>query len=150
MQVALVPKEALPQVVPLVLPLLSRAITYADGRFSLEDLRQELLEQKQLLWVVFEPERIAFDPLAAFTTTIGEYPGRRVLRIDFLAGNDMAAWLWRAQEVLSTYAQQEGCESLEMTGRLGWLPVLEKLGWNLAFITLEKRLVAHRLERKVG
>jgi hypothetical protein len=139
MQVSLIPQEALPVVVPRVLPMLSRAVSYSGGRYTIGDLREELLDQRRQLWVVFEPEKADLNVVAAFTTQIGEYPQRRVLRVDFLAGESMGDWIMQVQHMLTRYAVDHECSGLEMTGRSGWIGHLEKLGWQTAFVTLEKR-----------
>lgn len=138
MQVSIVPREALPIVVREVVSLLSRSLAHAGGRMTLEDLTGEILNEQRQLWVVFGPEREQFEPVAVFTTVIGMYPSKRVLRVDFLAGENLAEWIQEAERVLLRYAVEQGCSALEMTGRRGWTPVLEKLGWKLAWVTLER------------
>jgi hypothetical protein len=138
MQVALIPREAIQSVLPYVMPMIARSLPYTNGRFTLSDLQKEILEQNKALWVVFDAGLNELRPEGVFLTSIGDYPSLRVLRIDFLGGQNLSDWIHVAQWALQRFAHDHGCARLEMTGRLGWLPTLEKLGWKMAFITLEK------------
>lgn len=148
MQIALIPEEAVASLLPHVLPVLARAIPYAHGRFALDHLREEIINGERQLWVAFDPSLADLRVEGAFLTAIGEYPGLKVLRIDFLGGENLSDWIRAAEEMLLRYARDNGCERLEMTGRLGWLTVLDKLGWKLAFITLEKEVGTKHEQRQ--
>jgi hypothetical protein len=118
--------------------VLARSLPYSGGRHTLADLEQEILDQNKNLWTVFEAGRQELKVEGAFLTSIGQYPSLRVLRIDFLAGDNLRDWIHDAERALKRYAWENECRRLEMAGRIGWWPVLERLGWKTVSMTLEK------------
>jgi hypothetical protein len=76
--------------------------------------------------------------LAAGVTEFRHYPtGLRTLAALLLGGSDMRDWvhLWSDVE---TWAKQQGCTKIEITGRRGWTRVL---GWKETTIDMEKDLI---------
>ena len=81
--------------------------------------------------------------IAAITTRIIEYPGKRAMAMDWIGGSKMGKWLPVAQETLERFARDNNCTHLEGYGRKAWGRWLGKYGWNPEYI-------AYRMEIENG
>ena len=79
--IALVPANYLQTLWPDVKDQLSRAIVRSKGRWTMEMLFVSILNGQQHLWVAFDADR-SIDGVG--TTELVEYPGKRMLAIQFL------------------------------------------------------------------
>ena len=118
--------------------LLAPAIDVAPGKFSIEDVRQDILNGNVVLWLVVDGTK----PIAAITTRIINYPQRHAMAMDWIGGTRMNEWLGMAMKTIKDYAVANGCLHLEGYGRKAWGRVLEKYGW-------EPEYIAYRMEISV-
>lgn len=72
-------------------------------------------------WFIREDDEL----LAVMVTRVDLYPRRKGLSIFALAGRDMNRFFEKANEVISEYARQMGCDFLECQGRRGWERILD-------------------------
>lgn len=90
-------------------------------RFTLEDVKAWLLETKLQAWGLVESETGRL--LAVFCTEVCVWPtGLRVLRIPFVAGEEIERWIGH----LGAFEEQmwaEGVDEIELAGRPGWARV---------------------------
>jgi len=121
---------------PAVVQMLGPAVERSNGRFTIDDVREEILKGGLVLWVVLSSKT----PIAFYTTRIGDYPSRRAMVIDWLGGSDMDAWLDMAVETMEDHARTNRCDHLEFCGRLGWKKVLARRGWNSEYVAYRKEL----------
>ncbi len=145
MKVALIPKEGLATAWSACWALLALALKYTCGRYSLAHLQDDIFHQRVNLWVVFEPDHPGIE--GVFTTCVVDYPAKRVLQIQFLAGEGLEDWIGEAERMLVEYAKDQHASALEMSGRFGWMPVLQRRGWRSMCVTLEKEVQHEREER---
>lgn len=138
-EVTAVPQAVVDVVWPDVAPLLEKAVATAGGRYSVESVYTEIVAGNLALWIVMDDAK----PIAALTTRVIDFPLKRTLSVDWIAGERMAEWLPRVNELFTEYAKSYGCTQLEGRGRKGWLRELSKLGW-------EQDYVAYRMEIKNG
>lgn len=137
MNIALVPLENVADVWDRVEPLLAKAMKIANDRYRTIDLLDQILRGEQFLWIAFDEEK---EIKAAITTRLIDYPGKRVLSLQFCGGDDMEQWLSEFHDTLEKFARAEHCEAMELVGRKGWVRALEDKGWSSSLVLVEKEL----------
>lgn len=106
--------------------LIESALAYSGGTHDFADVVAMVASGRGQLW----PGKTSVG-----VTEIIEYPRKRVLHC-FLAAGDLDELL-----VMMEYAKQwgyaQGCQSMTMSGRMGWQRVLDKHGWDTVLVTME-------------
>ena len=139
MMISAVPKEALGAVWADVARVMDKSVETSNGKYHIDDLYHGIQNNLYVLWVIREKEKV----IAAITTRIIEYPGKRAMAMDWIGGSKMGKWLPIAQETLERFAKDNNCTHLEGYGRKAWGRWLGKYGWNPEYI-------AYRMEIKNG
>jgi hypothetical protein len=119
-------------------PMIERACAYSNGRFTPESVRDEIDKGIQVLWVLYKGDD---DMMVVLTTSIQNYPDRKMLNIPF-CGSDGSESYWHDNRSmiisrLKDWASQHGCSGIELSGRKGWEKVLSPLGFEKSYIVLE-------------
>ena len=139
MEVSLVSPEHLDLCWGECAPHLERAIGSAHGRYELSDMKKEIEEFEQHLWVVFNDEgRI----ISALTTRFMTYPRFNMLSVQFAGGDEFFLWRDKMQDILERFAKDCNCAGLEMAGRVGFKKALASCGWTPEFTVYQKMLGA--------
>jgi len=125
MIISLIPHDGLDDAWREAAPHIMRATDRSFERYGLYDIFKALKTGHQQLWVVYDDDTV----IAAFTTSVTDYPGRRILTCQFCGGAQLTEWSGPATEVLQSYAKQTGCTLVELYGRKGWVRELKKQGW---------------------
>ncbi len=94
------------------------ALEYTGGTHDIIDIYEGLYKGTMQLWPAKD---------SCLVTEIINYPKKKVLNI-FLGGGDLTEILSMHDDVIS-WAKQQGCTALNMTGRFGWKKPLAKHGW---------------------
>jgi len=131
-----IPPEGVDLVWDVVAPMLIPALDTAAGKFEISDVYAQLRTGELLLWVVADD----MTPIAALTTQLIVYPGRRAMAIDWLGGSRMKEWLPMAQAMIMRYARDNECLHLEAYGRRAWQRWLGKFGWAPEYISYRMEL----------
>ena len=139
MMMSAVPKEAVSAVWADVARVMNKSVDTSNGKYHIDDLFHGIQNNLYVLWVIMEEEEV----IAAITTRIIEYPGKRAMAMDWIGGSKMGKWLPVAQETLERFARDNNCTHLEGYGRKAWGRWLGKYGWNPEYI-------AYRMEIKNG
>ena len=105
------------------------ALEYGGGTHLFEDIAEAVTEGRMQLWPAKD---------SCLVTEITSYPRKKVLHV-FLAGGDLKEILAMRQSVVQ-WGIAQGCESITMTGRKGWVKVLQNEGCKSQLVLLEKRL----------
>jgi len=121
----LVPIEEVGLIWSTVAPILATSIDRDDGRRSLHSVLRQLVNGENQLWVVAD-----IDPIGVVVTAILHYPHRRVLRVEWLAGERFAEWA-HLITVLEDWAREQQCSSVEMAGRMGFARVFKSFGFEI-------------------
>ena len=112
------------QVWEKVIPLIDRAIEYADGKYGAEDIYKALKNREMQLWVAFTK----VGALSAFCITkITHYPREKRGAILFASGHNVMEWLPFCKTI-QNWARENGCTSMEVYGRRGWKKLLKQYG----------------------
>jgi hypothetical protein len=109
--------------------VLEPALDYSGGTHIWSDIVDGVSSGMMQLWVNGD---------SAAITQILTYPQKKVLNV-FLAGGDKDDLLDMLDSA-KMWGAQQGCESILMSGRPGWLKVLSKHDWKPLFQTMEARL----------
>jgi hypothetical protein len=104
---------------------LEPALAYSGGTHEWEDIVEGVHSMRMQLWA---------NERGAAITEIIQYPRKKVLNA-FLAGGEMDQVLEMIDSAKQWGAGQ-GCSSITMSGRRGWLRVLGKHGWEEQFCTM--------------
>lgn len=124
------PKDA-PQVWPHVERLLARATEHC-GEWSIGQIRAQVLNGEQLLWITWSGAAIE---AAATTKLIREIKGLVCLAV--ACGGADSDWPERFAAI-EEYARDEGCVSTRIQGRPGWARVFKS--YKIEWVSLEKKL----------
>tara|TARA_R100001129_G_C5223961_1_gene220510 strand:- start:5 stop:442 length:438 start_codon:yes stop_codon:yes gene_type:complete len=134
LQVSLVDPKYINRVWDEVEPILGKSIGSAHGRYEMKDIFKEIVNFQQHLWVVFDGRKI----IAALTTSFTDYPKKKVLSGNFLGGERIMRWRDPMLKTLESWAKDNDCDGLEMTGRDGFEKVLGPYGWTPEYVVFEK------------
>jgi len=116
--------------------VLHKSVNTSAGKFEVEDLKQELKQGQLVLWLVMDGSEI----LAALTSRVIEYPGRRAMALDWVGGKHMRKWLPLVLNTLQKYATDCECKHIEGYGRKAWGRILQKYGWQPEYIAYRMEL----------
>ena len=110
-------------------PWIEAALEYGDGNHTFDDIAAGVLTGRYRLWVRQN---------GCAVTEIISYPRKRVCNV-FLAGGEMQV-IKDLQAPCEEYAKANGCSSLVLTGRKGWVRALRDNGWSEIHTSLERKI----------
>ena len=131
-----VPREALGIVWGDVVKVLNKSVETSGGKFHIDDIYRDIDNGLLGLWLVLDKK----DVVAAITTRIIQYPGRRAMALDWVGGTRMAEWLPLVLSTIEEYAKESDCQHLEGYGRKAWGRYLGKYGWKPEYIAYRMEL----------
>jgi len=102
------------------------SLEYAQGSHTFDDVAALVLTGRLTMW----EEGSSF-----VMTEIVEYPRKRTMHV-FLAGGNRED-LHSIHPRMIAYARSEGCSDVTLSGRAGWLRVLEHIGWEEVYRVLK-------------
>ena len=92
-----------------VSPLVDRAMEYADGKMTTEDVYNQLKAKHIQLWLV---------PGGIWVTRVVDYPQSR--RVEWIAAaGEYQDWTDHLPPLFE-WARAQGCDAAEIGGRAGW------------------------------
>lgn len=127
LQVSLVPPGEVSRVWAAVGGQLDRAVHLSNGRYLLEDVRDELEQGNAHLWIIFDPE--TKEIVASATTNFAHYPRCKALYGKFLGGDRLDEWQDKFCDILDSWGRDNGCTIVEFAGRAGWSKTLKSNGY---------------------
>ena len=95
-----VPVEFLDSVWTKVSNIMERSVKTAEGKYKVEDLYPEIVDNQIVLWIVADHDRDD-EIIAAITTRLIEYPQGNSMAMDWIGGKRMKDWLLMMMIVLS-------------------------------------------------
>ena len=132
-----VPQDSVDLVWGKAQPLLERALGYADGEFTIEDVLKFILDRTMQLWVLLDAE--TDDVVMAATTEMTSCPRMKVCRVVLMGGVSMDVWQDQVP-VFEDWARQNGCQMFEIYGRKGLAKKLTQLGYETKYYVNRKQL----------
>lgn len=104
---------------PVLEPMFLRVTALTNGCYEPEDVRAEIRSGHQKLWVAWDKTRNEIN--AVMTTSLFRYPRRTAVRVNYVSGGRMKAWIDEFVEEVEKYARSEGATLLEGSFREGWI-----------------------------
>ena len=138
--VTLVPPEHLYSLWFEVQGHLAPAVARSNGRWSMEFLYASIVSGHQHLWLAFDQDKHIN---GVGTTEFIDYPCKRMLAVQFLGGENFNDWCWEMLDRFNSWATDNGCQGIEVTGRSGFWKWLEQDGFTRSYTVYEKRLDHH-------
>ena len=137
--ISAVPAEMLDQVWESVFDYLVPAVERSHGRWSMDSLKEAILQGTQQLWVVYEGDQ----PIKGVATTeIQDYPNKRMLAIQYLGGRDLNGWAFSMLEILENFAKATQCQGIEATARKGFWKWMKDYEYQNAYTVFEKEIAS--------
>lgn len=124
------PKDA-SKIWPLIEGMIAAAVNHC-GSWSIGQIRGEVLNGDQLLWITWNGSSIK---AAATTKLLKEIDGLVCLAV--ACGGEEANWPERFAAI-EEYARDEGCKMTRIQGRPGWGRVFKE--YKTEWVSLSKRL----------
>ena len=103
------------------------ALAYGGATHTFDDVQEGILSGRMQIWPA---------PRGVAITEIIQYPRKKVIHC-FLAGGEMDQILDMIDSAVA-WGKTQGCESLTLSGRLGWDRVLRPYGFKPVLVTMEK------------
>ena len=136
MRLDLIPPELAGEVWPEVESYIASALE-REGR---EHIPSQVLKSIQSgamqLFIVRDDRDVA---IAAAVVAIHEYQDVKRCRVHWCGGTGVEKWIHLLSGI-EDWAKAKGCEMVKVTGRDGWLKVLQSHGWEKQGVILGKRL----------
>ncbi|TWI32745.1 hypothetical protein [Paracoccus sulfuroxidans] len=108
-------------------PFIEAALRECSGTHSFDDVAEGIASGKMQLWPAED---------ACAVTEIAVYPQRTMLNC-FLAGGSMER-LKDMAPAMEAWAEAQGCDGTELTGRHGWARALSGIGYKPAAVVMRK------------
>jgi hypothetical protein len=135
MMVSLVPPEHVHECWPAVKGFMDKAAEYTYGRYHEEDIYDLVTQRPEYnLWIAFEQGPVYH---GAVVTSLTEYPGKRVLAMQFCGGDEIHLWKDPMLALLRRWAKDTQCDAIEFTGRKGWVKLFANDGNQIQWVTCE-------------
>jgi hypothetical protein len=133
MQIFIVNREQYADVWPYIENYMHGAAEYTYGRFTKEDILNDLYNKQQQLWVAVNEDEI----YGAVVTEIIVYPRLQTLVMHFTGGKKLPRWKNEMLATLQQFARDNMCDVIESYGRPGWGKVFENDGYKARFVYYE-------------
>lgn len=134
--VTAVPSGHVRNVMAEILPYMDKAAKVTNGRMTADDILAGLLTGQSTLWCAFNPDENN-KIYGVVTTTLRNYARRRMLCVDFCAGERVNLWTDQMMELLFRFGKDQQCSGMEFTGRRGWEKVLAPYGLQVKYYLFE-------------
>lgn len=112
-------------------PLVERGLAEGSGKFSIRYIFDCLMTGEMQLWQA---------PQSALVTRIINYDAERVLELFVGAGEGIERYLGEGLDLIADYAREQGCDSMELWGRKGWIRMLADHGFENRLYVVRKAL----------
>lgn len=137
MRTVFVPSSHSSIVWPFIKEYVEKSTAYSGERTEAEDVRRDVENGSVFLWVSYDEN---YDTCGFVTGQFIEYPGMKVLALQFTGGKKLKSWASDMWNTLEYFARENGCSKIEGAGRIGWLRFMKQFGCTPAFYIYEKDL----------
>lgn len=134
MIISLIPKEEISRVWEDAAVFIDEGWAKAPDHYRSIDILDLILKDVEQLWGAFDDD---LRMISAFTTRVDEYPLARRLVVSCLAGERFGDWYEDVFEILKSFAKDQGCAYIQMSGRRGWEIYANKTGWKETYTTFQ-------------
>jgi hypothetical protein len=120
-----IPARHIDYIWDLILHMISDAVEYSYGKYTVQDIYNALCERDMQLWVIVDNDDI---PHAIIVTQIIYYPSKKVMLFVLAAGVKFDNWTHLLPQFIA-FAKDHQCTAMEFYGRTGWEKKIEPLGF---------------------
>jgi hypothetical protein len=122
---------------PTIMPWLHKMAHWTNGRRSVDDIVQRVLNMESVLWITLTEDG---KPSGALITKIEAYPRMRMLHVLHCAGEkgQMDGVADEMYAALDAFAKFNHCVGVEFIGRPGWQKHVEPRGYTVKSISYQK------------
>lgn len=138
--VALCPNQSKEQGWVLAEPFLAKAISHADGRADIGDLKEVAMSDFVNIWLVSVDNEIA----GGFLTRIDLHPKKKYLTVLALGGKEISLWLEKMYMTLVDFARDQKCDQISFECRRGWEKHLVPFGFKVKSVFMELEIAGTR------
>lgn len=117
-------------------PFLQRALDKTYGEFTIEDILDNLLEEKEQLHILTKEDQL----VGAAVTEVVDYPRRRALRIHLMGGQLLNGTLEALEDHMVLGAKAIDADHIEWIGRPGWQKVFSGSDKQTVRVTMIKEV----------
>lgn len=115
-----IPKEAVDDSWPAVIPHLSKAFVYAGDVHDPEKTKERAIKDLAQLWVVLDDTVKPVKIVAAAISRLDKMEnGKLHATLEILGGEGMKSW-FGLKEQFEKWARAEGCTAVRLDARKGW------------------------------
>lgn len=128
MNITVVPRGQINQVVPHLLAYVAKATEWTLHRMDADDIIASMFNRNVLTWVVFDDNNFIHGYL---TTQIVDYPQTRQFCVLNCGGQEgsLEACVDLVFDTFEKYASDSGCDGIEITGRPAWWKHIKQRGY---------------------
>jgi hypothetical protein len=134
--VSVVPVEYVDGLMAGIASLTETLVPHMHKLYTIDSLAESFKNGTMVPWVVVSDGEI----VAFIATETFQCPLQKVMSVRFGAGNNIAHYIDLVIDTLEQHARDNGCSSVEISGRMGWLRALDKHGYEPAYVTLSKEI----------
>lgn len=132
-----VPRDDLPQILPLVGHLILEALDTTLGEDSFNEVVEKLSTGNLQMWVIGDEDDLNI--LGVLLTRVQVCERTKLLNVYLCSGEAFDSWTTHL-EMLEEWGREQGCEYITATGRKGWIKKLKPFGFVEKYVTLYKPL----------
>jgi hypothetical protein len=130
-----VPQNEVIEVWPQVRPYIDRVIESSNHDFTTEYILGRIADGDYQLWVGGDYSYVGVTRLEYFDAS-----EKLICLVMWLSGDDMPAWIDSALSQLESWAMDNDCDEIRITGRPGWERMFKKDGFRKTHTILAKPL----------
>jgi len=131
-----VPASMLDEFWPLAYKYIRLAQRRVDRNISMADVKAKISGGEYVLLLVYVQDKLS----AAVIVSVVQHPRRRNLSIDYVGGENLAAWGEPVLKMLTDMAKDRGLDAIEASGRSGWSLLAKRHGWRPVYVRYEMEI----------
>ncbi len=135
-RVGYIPAKLSDEFWPLAYRYIRLAQRRVDRNVGMADVKEKIDSGEYVLLLVYVQDKLS----AAIIVSVVQHPRRKNLSIDYVGGENIAAWGEPVLEMLADMAKDRGLDALEASGRSGWSLLAKKHGWRVAYVRYEMEI----------
>ena len=119
-----------------IAPYIQKGLDYANNELDINDAHSMVKDGDLIPLVIEENDKI----LSVVTLELVDKPQKRILGIMTAGGTDIEMWLEQIMTVIDLIAKEQQADSINISGRKGWIRMLDKYNYKHAYTVLTKEV----------
>lgn len=119
-------------------PFINKAVEESNGELTSSGILDKVKSGEILIATVFDGTKL----VAAVSFDMYYFEsGKKVLNIQCAGGEQVDGWFEQIEEIANELAKKNGCSSIYIIGRKGWLKKMSHLGYKHIHTVIAKEVV---------